>query len=98
MSAVLKIGIGVDDYSHLLCVDLVVSGRSVEVYSTDSIEDISPDQFLDKVGKCLNEALLWRKELLYVPDIVLGDTVAEFADNIEEGLIKKIIKMKKETE
>lgn len=102
MSAKLNVGIGeVPDNSfgeNVVVVSLCTESREVELFVSDFVDNAGSNDFLDEVGKCFNEAILWRKELLYVPEIVLDDTVLDFAEELSDGLSREVYKLQKEAE
>lgn len=63
-------------------------GREICFVATGCLNDLSPDQFLDELGKVLNDALLISRDLGL--EITIDESVEDLAEGIDEGLSGKM--------
>lgn len=98
MSTYLNISVGTPENSHesFLFLDLMVAGREITVESSQSLDGISGDEFLDELEQVLNTACLLSKELkLHIKvdlDGILEEADEEFFDEDSMKNIKKLVK------
>lgn len=101
MSAVINVGIGGDfdrdTVEECITIELRTTSRSVQLYVSNSLEYLGSTEFLDELGDALNDAILWKKELLGLPEIQVDDSVKDFAEEVEEGLSRKVAKLLNES-
>lgn len=69
-------------------------GKNICFISTGALNDLSPEQFMDELGKILNDASLISKDLNL--EIIVDESVEDIAEETDEGLSDKMYQVYKD--
>lgn len=81
----LKIYIGENEaFQDVLCLDLIIPGREIPLYMSDSLDDCSGGDFLSYLEKAFNEARLFARNLSLRISVEMGE-ILSLIEDLEES-------------